>query len=392
MIKKIALKAFVQVGVANDVESAYQVLVTCAGLGGLDTNTVVVPLFYNQPPNHQKSTVRRSTHQQVTPDAPAHASDVSGGSGANSKEGREYRSNSHYSRMAEKLTNVEPIVTPQPTTRKSPNNQDENAFEGKEQELSKVSDVGDDIATPVAKPETNGATSTNAGAIQTAEQWVSILKDTLLLDRNVIVECNFHKMQVDQALPLRRRFVRGPQDKLNAKFIDAWLNCNILIGAAHDEFVESVYKAARIHRRRQQSEMLMAQQSKREPAKKATTFGVDETDEVDGDSPESALEKGQDEPEVSTGEEGGVESEDVTLRDHSAEELDQNLQIGLSFKDSASLLLQLAYILQKSRRWVGHSKLRVNFVYSNEHPDEFDDEVLEVRAELGDMCGSVWRR
>ena len=42
LIKKLNLKAFVQVGVAQDVQSAYQVLASCAGLGGLDTNTVVV--------------------------------------------------------------------------------------------------------------------------------------------------------------------------------------------------------------------------------------------------------------------------------------------------------------------------------------------------------------
>ena len=53
-------------------------------------------------------------------------------------------------------------------------------------------------------------------------------------------------------------------------------------------------------------------------------------------------------------------------------------QVGLSFKDSASLLLQLAFILHKSRRWAVHSQLRVNFVYSNPH-GEFDDDILVRR-------------
>ena len=34
VIRKCALKAFVQVGVSEDVRSAYRLLITCAGLGG----------------------------------------------------------------------------------------------------------------------------------------------------------------------------------------------------------------------------------------------------------------------------------------------------------------------------------------------------------------------
>lgn len=45
LIKRLNLKAFVQVAVSKDVQTAYQVMATCAGLGGLDTNTIVVPLY-----------------------------------------------------------------------------------------------------------------------------------------------------------------------------------------------------------------------------------------------------------------------------------------------------------------------------------------------------------
>lgn len=44
-IRTAGLKAFPQIAVAEDPRQAYQVLVSCSGLGGLDCNTVVLPLL-----------------------------------------------------------------------------------------------------------------------------------------------------------------------------------------------------------------------------------------------------------------------------------------------------------------------------------------------------------
>ena len=46
VISKCALKAFVQIGIANDVRAAYRLLISCAGLGG------ACRFLHDRPPPH----------------------------------------------------------------------------------------------------------------------------------------------------------------------------------------------------------------------------------------------------------------------------------------------------------------------------------------------------
>lgn len=158
LIKKIALKAFVQVGVATDVQTAYQVLVSCAGLGGLDTNTVVVPLYL--------APESRRARDQLSHDAVRSAA---------GERGTLARSGSYYTNMATKLTNIEPIMTPGgPIANESGDGEE---VEGKT----------DPMATP-QRTLPRKSSLARANAIDSGAEWVSILRDTLLLERNILVE------------------------------------------------------------------------------------------------------------------------------------------------------------------------------------------------------------
>ena len=171
LIKKLSLKAFVQVTVASDVKTAYQVLVSCAGLGGLDTNTVVVPLFDSQ---------RR--HRGTTTPNKSASSSVSGSLTSPPAPAMKARTGSYYENVALMLKSVEPMSTPNQSDRH-------------------------EISMP------------RANAMSDVRQWVGILKDTLLLNRNVVVETNFEQMREDTTLPLKKRFLRGPQNKAEAKYV-----------------------------------------------------------------------------------------------------------------------------------------------------------------------------
>ena len=182
LIKKLNLKAFAQVGVAADVQTAYQVLVTCAGLGGLDTNTVVIPLFL---PPHVRQT--RSQRAGVRPHPLFGGSSSVGASGTGVPDDDDddgevvlqmqakERSGSYYEGMAARLDNVAPIVSPY--------------LAGRTAAASGVGDGGeakDGGGDDVVSRRKSGPPSANA--ISSAQQWVGVLKSTLLLDRNILVE------------------------------------------------------------------------------------------------------------------------------------------------------------------------------------------------------------
>ena len=163
--------------------------------------------------------------------------------------------------------------------------------------------------------------------------------------------------------------------------LQAWLNLGFLLGDGDRGFIESIVTAARYNRNQQETaktEAAKRQKQKGNKTKASTTSVAD----VDDDLERNDLDE----------EEGGVgggssaaastDNEDSSAEDRLSEakrvmlhELDEHLEVGLSFSDSASLLLQLAYILQKSRRWAHQSQLRVNFVYSNTS-GEFENDVL----------------
>lgn len=143
--------------------------------------------------------------------------------------------------------------------------------------------------------------------------------------------------------------------------------------------------AARYNRTQQENAKAEAEKKQKQKGKKAKASTTSVAD-VDDD-----LERNDHDDEEEGGVGGGssdvaaasTETEDSSAEDRFSSEvkrvmlheLDEHLEVGLSFSDSASLLLQLAYILQKSRRWAHQSQLRVNFVYSNTS-GEFENDVL----------------
>ena len=171
------------------------------------------------------------------------------------------------------------------------------------------------------------------------------------------------------------------------RYIDAWLNCDILFGVEPSDFIRSINKAMRITRDRQKSELFLLR--KRQTERDAKRKGKGKaTTEASVDDSLSDVEAGTKPEEMKVEEQ---ELPEDFAREINQQQLDEHLRVGLSFKDSASLLLQLAYILQKSRRWVHHSLLRVNFLYSNPPRSEFDDTLLSeaIESKLREFCDTI---
>jgi len=89
-----------------------------------------------------------------------------------------------------------------------------------------------------------------APAIATAQDWLGIVRDTLSLKRNVLIECGFESMPLDATLPQStsattsplqviylthtastadKRYKRGPSSSEQLTFVDAWLNFDSLV-------------------------------------------------------------------------------------------------------------------------------------------------------------------
>jgi len=145
-----------------------------------------------------------------------------------------------------------------------------------------------------------------------------------------------------------------------------------LISGDTTNFLDSIQKANRAGQDRSIEEMTA--KAKKNKKKKANARR----------SVKAVTEAEPDETTEQQLEEGMLVDDEDRVQTMVAEELDRHLEVGLSFKDSASLLLQLAFILQKSRRWAQHSQLRVNFIY-NKTQQEIDEDML-VRSDRGLCC------
>lgn len=156
---------------------------------GLDTNTVVVPLF------RPAEDLMLEDGDETDSTSDGFSSDATGGPARK-------RTTSYYKTVTRKISKLQNMSP----SRRGKVAEDVDATEDALEEGTAGGHDDDDASD-------EGVLELRAPAVNSALEWIGVLKDTLALKRNVLVETNFDTMEMDTSFPVSKRYRRGPTNK-----------------------------------------------------------------------------------------------------------------------------------------------------------------------------------